>query len=189
LSVYTGRKSQLQDYLGEFNPWEIEELNCIYDHLEALLRGDENLQNQTNLRQPDLFHSMAPGQSSPLDRLTIAKLLSQGLVFLRLYFKITSLRTRAQMEKSLTYYDNKFILQALEVLKNGRRRYPGFDEWIVSSNLCPWPDNYGAHVANTGWMRFSLGGLRSFDNLRRFGFCIWDHQRDSIDGEYYNRIL
>lgn len=178
------RIPRLMMYLKQFNPWEVEELNCIYDFLENMLQRDPrdprldylgNTVNPYALPAPR-FGAAAPGQAAPGVK---AKILSQGLPFLRTYLRQTHPRTRVSREQTLYFPSDEFVLPALYELKNGHR-FSQISEIVISSNTCPWTDNHGAHLANAGWNYFSAEhpqDISSFAYLRQFGFCIWDSNR------------
>lgn len=180
------RIPRLMTFLKHFNPWELEELNCVYDHLETMLLRD--------LRDPRLdclgnrvdpfalpavhFRISAPGPA--VSSGVKAKILSQGLTFLLTYLRQTTSRARLEKEQSLFFLSDEFVIPALRELKNAEQRFPKFCEFVISSNTGPWTENQGANMANIGWRFFSAAGsdqLCSFAYLRQFGFCMWDEQR------------
>ena len=92
-------------FLKQFNPWELEELNCIYDFLESMLQRDPRDQrldclgatvNIYALPTPQLGGA-APGQAGPGVK---AKILSEGLPFLQTYLRQTPPRTRVSKEQT-----------------------------------------------------------------------------------------
>ncbi|MCJ1361993.1 hypothetical protein MMC16_001095 [Acarospora aff. strigata] len=188
------RIPRLMIYLRQFNPWEVEELNCIYDFLENMLERDSQDPRLNYLGTPvDSFVLRAPRScTSRCTEACIAapavaalagvraKFLSQGLTFLKTYLHNTSPMSRLRKEQSLCFPSDEFIIPALCGLKDARSRFPHICEFVISSDTCPWTDNYGATLANFGWRFFSdteSSRFRSFAYLRQFGFCIWDEKR------------
>lgn len=166
-------------FLKQFNPWEVEELNCIYDFLENMLQGalrDPRLDYLGNTVSPyalpaPQFGAAAPGQAAPGVK---AKVLSQALPFLRTYLRHITPRTRVSREQALYFPCDEFILPALYELKSGLS-FSQISEIVISSNTCPWTDNYGARLANSAWNVFSAEHpvrLSSFAYLRQFGFIF-----------------
>lgn len=152
------RIPRLMMFLKQFNPWEVEELKCIYDFLENMLqRGPRdprldylgNTVNPYALPTPQ-FGAAAPGKAAPGVK---AKILSQRLPFLRTYLRHKSPRTRVSREQTLYFPSDEFVLPALYELKNGHR-FSQISEIVISSNTCPWKDNYGTHLANSRWNFF-----------------------------------
>ena len=181
------RIPRLKIYLQQFNAWEVEELHCVYAHLENMLQRDSrdprvdysgSTVNNFALPAPR-SHTSAPGDEiAGLG--AKAKILSQGLTFLSTYLRQLQLRARVRKEQSLCLPSDEFVISALGELKYGREQFSGFRELVISSDTCPWTDNYGANIANFGCRFFSDTGLNrlySFAYLRQFGFCIWDEHR------------
>lgn len=174
------RISRLMIYFRKFHAWELEELHCVYEHLQNFLHRDaqdpsENKIHPFTIPTPR-FYSAAPGQMMPGVK---AKIISQGLVFLHDYLRFKSSRTRISQDLFLSC--DEFILPAILKLKNGRGRFSKFSEAIISSSIGSWTDTPDvAGMANLGW-RFFIEeedlDLHDFAYLRQFGFCIWDEQR------------
>ena len=179
------RIPRLMNFLQRFNPWELEELNCIYDFLVNMLRRDARDPrldlggNTVNIYALPPLHLAAagPGQAASGGK---AKLLSQGLPFLRTCLRHTPPRTRVSREQTFYCFSDELVLPALHELKNTQSPFPRICEIVISSNTCPSPDNHGADLASSGWRFFSDNGLESlcsFSYIRKFGFCIWDSDR------------
>ena len=81
-----GRVSCLTIFLGQFVPWGIEEIHCLYEHLEALIeRNSQNLCCDVWGNWVDNYATPAPQDLSPPGQPlpgAKAKILSQGLDFL-----------------------------------------------------------------------------------------------------------
>ena len=191
------RISRLAILLKIWKPWEIEELNCVYDHLETLLRResyDPRCDHVGRTSDPYALPTPYDPISTPGGRSAWgvkARLLSQGLSFLRTYLRHFSAWDRMSKESCLCFPSDEFILPAIQELKVlsyqgtwGSRvsssRFSRQREFIISSDCGPWTDNPGAHLANFGWRFFS--GIydsrpATFAYLRQFAFCIWDENR------------
>jgi hypothetical protein len=180
------RIPRLMIYFRKFHAWELEELHCVYEHLQNVLHRDAQdprLESPGNRIHPftlpaPRFHSAAPGQIPPGVK---AKIISQGLVFLHSYLRFKPSWSRMSMEHGLFFPCDEFILPAIRELKNGRGRFSIFSEAIISSSIGPWTDTPDvASMANLGW-RFFIEehdlALHDFAYLRQFGCCIWDEQR------------
>ena len=192
------RHSRLMTYLKYFMPWEIEELHCVYNHLENMLERDTQdprLDHFGNIVNPFAIprrpvHNSAPIQAAAAVQGVTANMLSQGLSFLYSALHQTPSSTRLRKELTLWTPSDVFITSAIHELKVGQQRFPHFCEFVSSSNMCPWQDNHGANLANYGWRFFCNGGaglLRTFAYLRQFGFCMWDERRLQSWGVLHRR--
>lgn len=173
-------------YFRKFHAWELEEMQCVYEHLQSISHRDTQdprLESPGNRIHPFTlptphFYSAAPGQTLPGVK---AKIISQGLVFLHNYLRFKPSWTRISMEHGLFFPSDEFIIPAILELKNGRGRFNKFSEAIISSSIGVSTDTPDiASMANLGWRFFieeNDGALQDFAYLRQFGFCIWDEQR------------
>ncbi|MCJ1380257.1 hypothetical protein MMC17_003360 [Xylographa soralifera] len=179
------RVARLVAFLKGMHPWEIEELHCVYDHLERLLgrEGDDpRVDGAGRVVSPyalpaPAFCSRAPGQT--LRGANVERLV-QGLGALWRYLRRTPVRTRMGDRYEYGSSKDEFIMGAIRRLKREQQRFPKFDEWMVSSSTGLWSDNHGTSFANAGWRFFSdvnADKIHSFAYLRQFGFCIWDERR------------
>ena len=177
--------SRLGLFLKQLNPWEIEELHCVYEHLENLLdrnSHDPRTDCSGKVISPytlptSQFYASAPCETSAGTR---TKRLSQGLISLHDYLQHTPVRTRINDRHYVHIPNEDFIISTIRHLKHEHQRFSNFHEWKISSDTCQWTDNHGTSTANSGWRFFSYSDadkLHSFAYLRQFGFCIWDERR------------
>lgn len=175
---HDGHVKRLMDFLEGFNPWEIEELHCIYDHLENMLRQDPKdprLDHLGRLADPRILQIPKPSLSF-ID----AQVLAHGLQSLCCYIKSVPPSVRIQNEEKAVICPDKFILAALNELKHSEERFDSNYERAISCRNGPWNDLHSPQMANWAWKFFSQiphGMLPTFVYLRHFGFCIWDEAR------------
>ena len=178
------RVLRLMSFLKQLNPWEIEELHCVYEHLENLLHRDFHnplLDSSGKVVNPyalplPIFFPIATGHTG---HSVDTERLSHGLVSLHHYLRCTPIRSRANDRSSRCDSKIDFIACVIHHLKDKQQRFPEVNELKVSSRTCLWTDNHGTNIANIGWRFFtdtSARGLHFFAHLRKFGFCIWDEQ-------------
>lgn len=175
---HDGHVKRLMNFLDGFNPWEIEELHCIYDHLENMLRRDPKdprLDHLGRIVDPGIVQIPKPSLS-----LTNSRILAHGLQSLHYYITSVPPSARIQMEEKSVKHPDKFILAALNELKQFEERFDTNYERAISCRNGPWNDLHSPQMANWAWKLFSPiphGTLPTFAYLRHFGFCIWDQAR------------
>lgn len=175
---HDGHVKRLMNFLDGFNPWEIEELHCIYDHLENMLRRDPKdprLDQLGRIVDPGIVQIPKPSIS-----LVNARILAHGLQSLHYYITSFPPSARIQREEKAAKHPDKFILAALNELKQFEERFDTNYERAISCRNGPWKDLRSSQMANWAWKIFSQtphGTLPTFAYLRHFGFCIWDQAR------------
>lgn len=173
-------------YLINLNYWELEEICCIYDHLEGLLDRDlATLHTGNTVINPLTMwnvqiESSEDGRYNNYAKSAKAKLLSQGLPFLQQYLEHFTLEQRLSIEDNMSAYEDGFILPALhEVINNSPPEWKAEKSSLSCSNG-PWPDAPGgADYASTGWNYFLHDPTPTYtlDHMRKFGLCLWDAKR------------
>lgn len=177
-ATHDGHVKRLMNFLDGFNPWEIEELHCIYDHLENMLRRDPKdprLDHLGRIVDPGILQLPKPSLS-----LVNARILARGLQSLHYYITSFPPSARIQREEKAVKHPDKFILAALNELKQFEERFDTNYERAISCRNGPWNDLHSPQMANWAWKLFSPiphGTLPTFAYLRHFGFCIWDQAR------------
>lgn len=175
---HDGHVKRLMNFLDGFNPWEIEELHCIYGHLENMLRRDPKdprLDHLGRIVDPGIVQIPEPSIS-----LINARILAHGLQNLHFYITSSPPSARIQREEKAVKHPDKFILAALNQLKQFQERFDTNYERAISCRNGPWQDLRSPQMANSAWETFSQiphGTLPTFAYLRHFGFCIWDQTR------------
>lgn len=206
------RVMRLKSYLRTFCTWELQELECIYDHLAELL--------ERSARDPDvdavgnrLDPYALPEPIDTIDKMqrmraihgAKAKLLSQGLVSLHTYIRHTPVSARkASLEKSSGSPD-EFIVATLHEMNIKSCRYDLGECSDGESHVLPPKRAKTTRRPNAGWEYFlpfprntdDIFGITAttFDKtrtlslryLRQFGFCIWDSARLARWGVLHHR--
>ncbi|MCJ1357559.1 MAG: hypothetical protein MMC33_007555 [Icmadophila ericetorum] len=173
-------------YLLTLNYWELEELCCVYNHLESLLGRDLSTLHLGNTVIDPLAIWNTRMRSCLDTRYQInakaakAKLLSRGLPFLQQYFELFTLEQRISTEQKMDGYEDGFIMPSLYEVINRCRPEWKMERNSLSCSTGYWPDApNGADCANTGWNYFiqDPSSTYTLDHMRRFGLCLWDAKR------------
>lgn len=203
---------QLKSYLRTFCTWELQELECIYDHLAELLERssrDPKVDVVGNRLDPYAL----PEPIDTIDEMqrmraihgTKAKLLSQGLVSLYNYIRHTPVSTRiASLEKFFGHPD-EFIVATLHKMNLKGCMYDQGECSDGESHVLPPKRSKTTRRPNAGWeyflpfscwtddrfgttsTTFKKDRTLSLRYLRQFGFCIWDSERLNRWGVLHDR--